>query len=173
MSDGVVTLVAVSAGVLAVGGLLAFARRRGRLDGHSDEWWKRHHRQPERRCYRTKTAALQAFRDVNRAQIEEWGGLDQIDSPAEYDAINARHGLRGRRAVRSLSQALWASMPSRPPYCLDRLDLDTLNETSPGQRGSGFRLPDWAYDRDWKHQQREHYARLRPPRSEDLEPAPF
>jgi hypothetical protein len=144
--------------------------------GGRDDWWRNHRTQPQRSCYRTKAAALQAFRDVNREIIEEWGGLDRKDSPAEYDAVNHRRGLTGKRAARSLSQAMWASMPSRPPFCLDQFDLDALNDTSPGRIGSGFRLPDWTHERDVARRQRDHERALRPPRGKqraDLEPAPF
>ncbi len=141
-----------------------------------DDWWRQHRTQPQRSCYRTKQAALQAFRDVNRDIIEEWGGLDRQDGAAEYDAVNHRYGLTGRKAARSLSQALWAVMPPRGPFCLDKLDLDALNDTSPGRIGGGFRLPDWTYERDARRRQVEHERALRPPRGKqraELEPAPF
>lgn len=136
-----------------------------------DDWWRQHRAQPQLLCYRTKSAALQAFRDANRTIIEEWGGLDREDSPAEYDAVNHRHGLKGKRAVRSLSAALWVSMPSHPPYCLDQLDLMALNDTSPGHIGSGFRLPDWTHEIAHRKGERQRHRGERVARREDRDQA--
>lgn len=160
----------IVAGAAIVGGGLYALRRGGGPFvplGSRDDWWRQHRTQPEKRCYRTKAAALQAFRDANRATIEDWGGLDRQDSPAEYDAVNHRYGLTGRRAVRSLSQAMWVAMPSRPPFCLDSLDLDALNATSPGQVGSGFHLPDWTHEIVQRQSERERHREARMARREE------
>jgi hypothetical protein len=143
--------------VLGVLGAAAWERR-GQLAGLPEDWWRKRREPKERLCYRTKSEALQAFRDANRHQIEDWGGLDTIASPAEFDAINARYGLKGSRAVRTLAQALWAVMPAHAPFCLDEIDVETLNETSPGQHGTGFVLPSWAYDLIAARDEAEHYA---------------
>lgn len=153
-----VALGALGSGLLA-GALGAAAwRHRDQLRGLPEDWWRKRREPDERLCYRTKSEALQAFRDANRRQIEAWGGLDVTASPAEFDAINARYGLKGSRAVRSLSQALWAVMPAHAPFCLDEIDVETLNDTSPGQAGTGFQLPSWAYDLIAARDEAEYYA---------------
>lgn len=131
----------------------------GRLGGREDDWWKRRTKKPERGrlCYSTKTTALQAFRDANQDTIHSWGGLDVTSSPAEFDAINHKYNLRGRKAVKSLARAFWVTMPNRPPYCLDHIDLNALNETSPGQHGRGFVLPNFAYVHKADAAQMRHY----------------
>jgi hypothetical protein len=139
-----------------------FGRGQRRLSGRPDDWYK-HDRgaQPEQACYRTKTAALQAFKDYNRDQIAEWGPIDRKDSPEEYDAINHKRTLRGKRAVRTLARAMWEAMPSKPPFCLDRIDVELLNATSPGQAGSGFRIPTWGEEEAYSSKQEAHYRQKR------------
>jgi len=45
------------------------------------------------------------------------------------------------------------------PFCLDRIDVDTLNDTSPAREsGSLFRLPDHVYASEYREQ--EVHARL-------------
>jgi len=158
----VVGLAAALGGVvIGVAGAYLVAKRRG-LDGLPDDWWRKR-RMPERRlCYETKSEALQAFRDANRSLIEAWGGLDSRDTPAEYDSINARYGLKGDRAVRTLAQALWQVMPTHRPFCLDEIELDVLNATSPGQLGPGFQLPSWAHDAILEREEAAHYRQLEP-----------
>lgn len=146
-------------------GLLGFllvgilGRRRRLLGGRDSDWWKHHasERDRGRLCYKTKTAALQVFRDANRPTIDAWGGLDVSASPAEFDALNHKYSLTGKRAVRSLARALWVATPNKPPYCLDRIDLEALNQTSPGQHGRGFVLPPWAYTQRTDDAERAHY----------------
>lgn len=175
----------VGAGILGgvVGALAArsspgrgAARRRpqpgvGDVDDARDDWW-RSRRSPGRTlCYRTKVDALQAFRDTNRRVIDEWGGLDALARPSDFDAINRRYGFE-KKPVRTLSQALWHAMPPHPPFCLDRIDLETLNETAPGQRGPGFVLPDWAYEEIARREESRYYRDLPTPADDDGE-VPF
>lgn len=172
-------VIAGVAATLAIFGAVMLARRRrsaalgarATIEGIDSDWWRNYRRPEQKLCYRSKTQALQAFRDANRGLIENWGGLDVTSSPAEFDAINHRHGdrLRGKKAI-TLAQAIWASMPSGAPYCLDRIDVDALNDTSPGRIGSGFRLPNWAYDEQVRRMEAKHYARSS---RDELEPAPF
>lgn len=115
------------------------------------DWWAPYPKQPDEQamCYRTKTDALLAFLAYNWRAVEEWGGLDRADLPSEFDAINAKYGLKGRRQVRTLAQAAWWSLPGPAPWCLDKIDVELLNATSPGihaqrELGVGFELPDYA-----------------------------
>lgn len=123
-------------------------------------WWRKP-TPPRRRygtCFRTKTDALNAFRAANWKTIEAWGGMDRKESPAEFDAINHKYGLKGRRAARDLATAMWAALPTRePPYCLDDIDLDALNDTSPAHEAGAFRLPDWAYENRYAAEQEAYY----------------
>jgi len=98
-------------------------------------------------CFSTKTAALKSFIEANRQLIDEYGGLDYQVSPSEFDAINHRYGLHKGRAVRTIADALWAAMPAGKPFCLDRIDLEVLNDTSPARQraDAAFRLPDEVY----------------------------
>lgn len=110
------------------------------------KWWLRPSPAP-RACYRTKADALKAFLDANRDIVENYGGADYAQSPAEFDAINHKYGLKGKRAARSIADAVWYAMPVGKPYCLDRIDLDALNDTSPAREaGVAFRLPDINYE---------------------------
>jgi hypothetical protein len=93
----------------------------------------------DRVCYTSKGAALRIFIAANRDQVERWG-LDTLATGGEFDAVNERYKLKKR--VSKLRDALWAVMPAGRPFCLDRLDLDTLNETAPALEGEPFRLPD-------------------------------
>jgi hypothetical protein len=122
-------------------------------------------RQPPRRdkvCYRTKSAALNKFRDWNYAIIEDYGGISYNVSPAEFDAINHFYGLKGKRAVRNIAQALWAVMPPGRPFCLTDIDLDTLNRTSPAREARReFQLPDYVHDWLAMRQQERYYRSYR------------
>jgi hypothetical protein len=118
------------------------------------------------RCYASKSQALRAFADRNRALIDRWGGLSLEASPAEFDAINHKYDLRGKRQVRTLEQALFAALPDP---CLDRIDLAALNATSPASEAP-FELPDHVIDaaqrREERAHRREEKARLREERDE-------
>lgn len=154
---GMLAIGAVTAGV----GALLWLCTRGRsaaLGAPGDDWWRRPMRYEHKLCHRTKHEALMAMRDANRATIDAWGGLDASGPPSEFDSINARYGLKGPKAVRTIAQALWVAMPPRPPYCLDEIDLDALNATAPGAKGNGFQLPDWAIDEIAQKEWERHYA---------------
>lgn len=112
-------------------------------------WWRRKAPRTARACYSRKTDALNAFKDQNLDIVERWG-MNRSASGGEFDAVNERYNLRGKKRVKTLAQALWAVMPGRPPYCLDKIDLATLNETTPAREGGGFRLPDEAAAERWK-----------------------
>lgn len=163
--------------ILAIGAAFLLSRRGrrsgalGDVEGIDSDWWRRYRKPEHKLCYRSKTEALTAFRDANRGTIESWGGLDVTSSPAEFDAINHRHSdrLRGKKAI-TLAQALWAAMPNGAPYCLDEIDVEALNDTSPGRAGSGFRLPDWAYEKKFARMEADEAKRWA---REELEPAPF
>jgi hypothetical protein len=109
-------------------------------------------------CYRRKADALNVFKDYNHHVTENWGGLLQPDSTgATFDAINERYGLRGKKKVKSFAEAYWVAMPPNPPYCLDRIDIKTLNELPPAQEHGGFRLPDYVYDEIAKREEARYY----------------
>lgn len=100
-------------------------------------------------CYRTRGELLRAFLGWNLDTVEPWGGLDQPGSRGEFDAVNERFGLRGRRRVTTLRGALEACAPRGAPWCLDRIDLETLNETAPARFGRPFELPPVEQEWDW------------------------
>ena len=95
-------------------------------------------------CYPTKRDAARAFIGANLEIVQGWGGLDQVSTGGEFDAINERYGLTGKKRARTLADAIWSALPARRPFCLDRVDLDALNETQPARELGAFRLPDVA-----------------------------
>jgi len=95
-------------------------------------------------CYPTKTEAARAFIGANQDVIQGWGGLDLRATGGEFDSINERYELKGKRRAATLADAIWHALPSQRPYCLDRVDLATLNETRPAVELGAFRLPDVA-----------------------------
>ena len=146
--------------------LFRYFRASSELGRMPARWYER---QPPRRdkvCYRTKTAALNKFRDWNYAIIENYGGESYNVSPAEFDAINHTYSLRGKRAVRNIAQALWAVMPSGRPFCLTDIDLETLNRTSPAREARrNFQLPDYVHDWLAIREQERYYQPRRSHRS--------
>jgi len=117
-------------------------------------WWRK--RAPRKRaaCFRTKTDALNAFRAANEHQIQAAGGMDQQESPSEFDAVNHKYGTRAR----TLAEALWAALPTkRPPYCVEDIDLEALNDTDAGRTSTGFRFPDWVYEQRMAAEQEAYY----------------
>ena len=134
-----------------------------RLD-HSTQranWWQKTTPEEDLVCYSTKTKALKAFLDTNYEVVQNYGGVDYAVSPSEFDAINHKYDLHGKRAVRTIAQAVWAAMPEGKPYCLDRIDLDALNDTSPSRESQiAFRLPDHAYEAAFSAEEERHYRGL-------------
>lgn len=117
-------------------------------------WWTRRAPRRTRVCYPSKTDALNVFRQHNQDVIDNYGGESYAQSPAEFDAINHKYGIR----VRTIAEALWASMPPESPYCLDSIDVEALNDTSPGREHPiGFQLPDWVEEERWLRREAEHY----------------
>jgi len=116
------------------------------LEGAPPNWWKQSLPKSaySRRCFRTKTDALRVFVDYNRETIDRYGGESAVHRPAEFDAINWRYELKGKRKVRTIGDAIWEALRGERPWCLDEIDVDLLNQTTPGQYGTGFRIPGWA-----------------------------
>jgi len=152
-------------GVIGLGGAVLGAawwatRSRGpraQLGWAPPHWW----RTPPAarpRCFATKSAALREFVDANRLLIENAGGIEKGFGPAEFDAINHKYNLTGKRAVRTIAQAIWQAMPPNRPYCLDRIDLDALNGTTPAYvQDARFVLPDYVYTADAAAREAAYY----------------
>lgn len=144
----------------------ALPRRRAlRSDlSHSTQlasWWRKATPEEDRVCYDTKTKALKAFLDTNYEIVQNYGGVDYEVSPSEFDAVNHKYDLHGKRSVRTIAQAVWAAMPEGKPYCLDRIDLDALNDTSPARESQlAFRLPDYVYEAEFAAEEERHYRGL-------------
>ena len=96
------------------------------------------------------------FVAANRDTIDAWGGLFKTGSGGEFDSVNERYELRGKRRVRSIAQAVSVTLPKRR-FCLDKIDLDTLNETTPG-REIPFHLPYDVEEAVAARRYAEHYA---------------
>lgn len=122
-------------------------------------WWRQRPPRETRVCYPTKTEALTVFLDVNRALVDNYGGASYEVSPAEFDAINHKYGTDARM----IAEAVWAALPAqkRGPYCLDAIDIDALNDTSPAREFDlGFQLPDWVHEDDYETGQEAYYRSL-------------
>jgi len=141
----------------------ALTRSSSRGGAHSTQvagWWRRAAPEEDHVCYDTKTKALKAFLDTNYDIVQNYGGADYEVSPSEFDAVNHKYGLRGSRVATTIAQAVWAAMPEGKPFCLDRIDVDVLNDTSPAhESGSLFRLPDHVYDSEYARGLERHYRR--------------
>lgn len=137
-------------------------RRRHQLELESPNWTTR--AQPKnwhRRCYRTKSDALRVFTSWNQDVIDSMGGLHAIDRAGGFDAVNERYGLKGPKKAQTVAQALWAAFyPGPAPYCLDRVDLDTLNETNAVRDAGGFRLPDHVLESKLRSKEKRYYSRI-------------
>lgn len=124
-------------------------------------WWQKATPEEDRVCYATKTKALKAFLDTNYEIIQNYGGADYAVSPSEFDAINHKYSLHGKRAAKTIAEAVWAAMPEGKPYCLDRIDVDALNDTSPARESHlGFRLPDYVYEANVAAEEERYYRSL-------------
>jgi hypothetical protein len=118
----------------------------------------------QRLCYRRKSDALRLFLDANVDTVESWGGPGARDSCEEFDSVNHRYayGFKGRTCARSIAEAAWLALRGSgqgggPPYCLDELDMDAMNGTSPGMNHGGFRLPDSAEEAVLRRDEELHY----------------
>jgi len=124
-------------------------------------WWRKAAPEEDRVCYDTKTKALKAFLDTNYEIVQNYGGVDYAVSPSEFDSLNHKYSLHGKQAVRTIAQAAWAAMPEGKPYCLDRIDLDALNDTSPARESHlAFRLPDYVYEAGLAAEEARYYRSL-------------
>lgn len=124
-------------------------------------WWQKSTPDEDRVCYDTKTKALKAFLDTNYQIVQNYGGVDYAVSTAEFDSINHKYDLRGKRAATTIAQAVWAAMPEGKPFCLDRIDVDALNDTSPARETHlSFRLPDYVYEAGIAAEEEKYYRSL-------------
>jgi len=129
-------------------------RRHVTLNAAPRRWWDKAAPKRDKLCYQTKTDALNAFLDANWQIVENYGGHNYQVSPAEFDAVNHKYGLKAR----SIAEAVWATMPKGRPFCLDKIDLDALNDTSPAREaGQRFRLPDYAYEAKASAEEEAYY----------------
>jgi hypothetical protein len=108
-------------------------------------WWLKRAPRSDRLCYDTKTDAMNKFREWNQAVIDNWGGETAAGSKGEFDAMT-KHGARPKNVV----EALWVALPpertryGKGPFCLTDIDIEALNETSPGKdHVTGFTLPEY------------------------------
>lgn len=121
------------------------------------DWWRGRAPREDKLCYKTKTDALNKFREWNQDVIEEWGGEDARGSRGEFDALT-----KYEASPVTIAEALWVALP--PPvrgkkYCLDDIDVDALNETSPGQNHDvGFQLPDYVIEAKLIEEEYRRYA---------------
>jgi hypothetical protein len=90
-------------------------------------WWRRPPPNEDAVCYRTKIDALNKFLSYNWRAVEEWGGPGREDLPSEFDAINAKYGLKGARQVKTLAAAAWWAMPGPAPWCLATIDVESCS----------------------------------------------
>lgn len=134
------------------------------LDAAPRNWWRRARPRRERLCYRKKSDALRLFLDANYETVESYGGAGRQESCEEFDSINHKYsyGFRRRPCARSIAEAVWYALRGSgaggsPPYCLDEIDLDALNDTDPGVYHGGFRLPDVAYEEVHRREQERYY----------------
>lgn len=124
-------------------------------------WWSKATPEEDLVCYGTKTKALKAFLDTNHEIVQSYGGADYAVSSSEFDAVNHKYDLHGKRAVRSIAEAVWAAMPEGKPFCLDRIDLAALNDTSPARESHlVFQLPDYVYANDLAAEEERYYRSL-------------
>jgi hypothetical protein len=110
-------------------------------------WWVRKSPKKARNCYKSKADALRAFLDWNLAFIDEAaGGESYKHGCSEFDSINRTYQVPRKRCVRTVAEAVWYALRGRgpggqSPFCIQDIDLATLNRTTPGAKGRGFQLP--------------------------------
>jgi hypothetical protein len=162
-------------------GLEGLGDARHQLYSMPRRYWVPDPSKAEKNCYQNKAECLMRFAKYNSRVIDNYSGMEHDESPAEFDAINAKHGLKGDNRVTNISQALWVSLPPGRPYCLDNIDIETLNRTSPALEDPqkiGFLIPDYAIidrlNREqaelFREQELEEKARAA---DRDAEPIPF
>ena len=112
-------------------------------------------------CFRRKADAITRFANRNRDVIDAFGGMLKPGSKGEFDAINEKYSLRGKRRVVNIQQAIARVLPTKAPYCLDQLDLDAINETAPARHAGAFVLPQEAEEaianRRYVQEYEQHY----------------
>lgn len=114
-----------------------------------------------RNCFKKKADALNVFKDYNQHVLQtRGGGLYDKDTSGGFDAINERYGLTGKQKVVTMAEALWVAMPARSPYCLDRMDVRTLNELPVVAEAGGFRLPDFVHESGADEREDAYYRGL-------------
>ena len=137
-----------------------------------ERWWQKDPSRGRKNCYTSKVEALQRFADYNSQVIENYSGIAHVESPSEFDSLNHHHSLHGTsRAIVNIAQALWVAMPPGRPYCLDQIDIERLNDSSPGREaietlGVGFAIPDYASEYEetqkqvllWRQQKKDNKA---------------
>lgn len=123
-----------------------------------DRWWTRRVPRDAKLCYATKTDAMNVFRSWNQQVIDAYGGETAGGSRGEFDAMTKYGAL-----PHNIAEALWLALPperhSRRGFCLEDIDVEALNETSPGRQGSGFMLPEYVSESLIDRQYEEHYRR--------------
>jgi hypothetical protein len=128
---------------------------------HVPWWLDTRHVREEAICYPTRTLALRVFKEANRGAIDRAGGMDQISTDGSWDPINESTGRKGERKVRTVREAIEAAMPPGRPWCLDRIDLETLNECRPIAEAGGLTLPDFVEEQRHVKKLEDEYAAMR------------
>jgi len=139
----------------------AFGLSSADLGRYVPGWWRKLTPADGSACFARKTDALKLFYDHNLQVIEPWG-IDRTASGGEFDSINVKYDLRGKKRVKTLAKALWEAMPAGAPYCIDKIDLEALNDTTPAKEAGGFRLPDVAVERQLVEQEERYYQEQEP-----------
>lgn len=129
------------------------------LKAMPDRWWQKRAPAGDRLCYATKTDALNKFREWNQRVIDDYGGETAGGSRGEFDALT-KHGA----LPKNIAEALWLALPPektrKGQFCLEDIDVQALNETSPGQNhAAGFTLPEYVSEKLIDRRYEEHYAR--------------
>jgi hypothetical protein len=129
-------------------------------------WWRR--KPPkERNCYKHKSDALRAFLDYNMPFIDRYAnGETYQHGCSEFDSINRKYDIPRSRCARTVVDAVWYALAGRtaggkgPPYCVRDIDLRTLNETTPGSQGGGFKLPPAVQEELLDEETERYYRRV-------------
>jgi hypothetical protein len=170
-------LAAAAAGAVGVGLLVAFAGRRSNASGGladieggkeslqnmPEKWWHKPAPREDRRCYRSKTDALNKFREWNQGVIDDYGGMSARGSRGEFDALTKYDAL-----ATNIAEALWLALPpervnfGKGPFCLDQIDVEALNDTSPARdHPVGFKMPDFVFESEIRRKEAEYHRTQR------------